>query len=144
MRTASNNSNTNGNNQTSVNDSWANILKGNNKMNEVLNVVGNEQNQRRRKERNVMLFGVPTSKAPTTELQIKEDKEIVNEIFSEIGLSQDAVSIVSLTRINPNPSRTTTNPPPLGMTLIDFSYIYRSIEEVLSAAKQSKGSVKSL
>ena len=38
----------------------ANILKGNNKMNEaqtnILNVVGNEQNQRRRKERNVMLL----------------------------------------------------------------------------------------
>ena len=125
LRTASNNSNTNSNNQTSVNDSWANILKGNNKMNEVqtniLNAVGNEQNQRRRKERNVMLFGVPASKAATTELQIKEDKEIVNEIFSEIGLSQDAVSMVSLTRIKPNPSRTTTNPPPLRMTLIDFS-----------------------
>ena len=124
----------------------ANILKGNNKMNEaqtnILNVVGNEQNQRRRKKRNVMLFGVPASKAATTELQIKEDKVIVNEIFSEIGLSQDAVSMVSLTRITPNPSRTTTNPPPLRMTLIDFSYSYRSIEDVLSAAKQLKGSVE--
>ena len=58
-----NNPNTISNNQTSVNDSWANILKGNNKMNEIqtniLNVVGNEQNLRRRKARNVMLFGVP-------------------------------------------------------------------------------------
>ena len=146
LRTASNNSNTNSNNQTSVNDSWANILKGNNKMNEVrtniLNVVGNEQNQRRRKERNVMLFGVPASKAAITELQIKEDNEIVNEIFSEIGLSQDAVSMISLTRIKPNPSRATTSPPSLRMTLIDFSYSYRSIEDVLSAAKQLKGSVK--
>jgi hypothetical protein len=36
LRTASNNSNTNtSNNLTSVNDSWANILKGNNKMNKV-------------------------------------------------------------------------------------------------------------
>ena len=50
--------------------------------------------------------------------------------------------MVSLTRIKPNPSRTTTNPPPLRMTLIDFSYSYRSIEDVLSAAKQLKGSVK--
>ena len=60
LRAASNNSSTSSNNLTSVNDSWANILKDNNKMNEVqtniLNVVGNEQNQRRRKERNVMLF----------------------------------------------------------------------------------------
>ena len=44
LRTASNNSSTSSNNLTSVNDSWANILKGNNKMNEVqtniLNVVG--------------------------------------------------------------------------------------------------------
>ena len=89
-----------------------------------------------------MLFGVPASKAATTELQIKEDKEIVNEIFSEIGLSLEAVSMVSLTRIKPNPSRTTTSPPPLRMTLIDLSYSYRSIEDVLSAAKQLKGSVK--
>jgi chromosome segregation ATPase len=74
LRTASNNSSTSSNNLTSVNDSWANILKGNNKMNEVqtniLNVVGNEQNQRRRKERNVMTFGVPASKAATIELHI--------------------------------------------------------------------------
>ena len=119
-------------------------LKATIKMNEVqtniLNVVGNEQNQRRRKKRNVMLFGVPASKA--AELQIKEDQEIVKEIFSEIGLSQDTVSMVSLTRIKPNPSRTTTSPPPLRMTLIDFSYSYRSIEDVLSATKQLKGSVK--
>ena len=50
--------------------------------------------------------------------------------------------MVSLTRIKPNPSRITTSPPPLRRTLIDFSYSYRSIEEVLSAAKQLKGSVK--
>ena len=74
-----------------------------------------------------MLFGVPASKA---ELQIKEDKEFVNEIFSEIGLSQDGVSMVSMTRIKQNPSRTTTNPPPLRMTLIYFSYRYMSIEDV--------------
>jgi chromosome segregation ATPase len=71
LRTASNNSSTSSNNLTSVNDSWANILKGNNKMNEVqtniLNVVGNEQNQRRRKERT---FGVPASNAATIELHI--------------------------------------------------------------------------
>ena len=78
---------------------------------------------------------------PQKQQQIIEDREIVNEIFSEIGLSQDAVSMVSLTRIKPNPSRITTNPPPLRMTLIDNSYSYRSIEDALSAAKQLKGSV---
>ena len=61
------------NNQTNENDSWADILKGKNKMNEIqtniLNVVGNEQNQRRRKERNVMLFGVPASKAATIDFK---------------------------------------------------------------------------
>jgi hypothetical protein len=93
--------------------------------------VGNEQNQRRRKERNVMLFGSPASKAATIELQIKEDKETVKQIFTEIGLPNDAGSMVSLTRINPNLSRTTPNPPPLRITLIDFSYSFTSIENVL-------------
>jgi hypothetical protein len=50
----------------------------------ILNVVGNEQNQRRRKERNVMLFGVPAPKAVTTELQIKEDS-IANQTRSRPG-----------------------------------------------------------
>jgi hypothetical protein len=44
-------------------------------------------------------------------LKIKEDKETVKQIFTEIGMPNDADSMVSLTRINPNPSRTTTNPP---------------------------------
>jgi len=146
LRTASNNSSTSSNNLTSVNDSWANILKGNNKMNEVqtniLNVVGNEQNQRRRKERNVMLFGVPASKAATTELQAKEDKETINAIFTEIGYPNEASSMVSLTRLKPNPSKTTTNPPPLRMTLIDFSYNYVTIEGILCAARKLKESEK--
>ena len=70
------------------------------------------------------------------ELQIKEDKETVKEIFDEIGHPNDADSIVSLTRIKPNPSKTTTNPPPLRMTLFDYSYNYVSIEEILSSAKK--------
>ena len=60
----------------------------------ILNVVGNEQDQRRRKERNVMLFGVPASKVATIELQIIEDRKIVTEILTEIGLASDAGSIV--------------------------------------------------
>ena len=72
------------------------------------------------------------------------NKNIKNntEIFTEIGLPNDTDSMVSLTRINPNPSRTTPNPPPLRMTLIDFSYSFTSIENVLSAAKKLKGSEK--
>ena len=116
----------------------------------ILNVVGNEQNQRRRKERNVMLFGVPASKAATIDLQIKEDKEIVTEILTEIGLARDAESMVSLTRLKQNPSKNTTNPPPLRLTLctsrtfneIEDGNSLRSIEEVLSAAKKLKESVK--
>jgi hypothetical protein len=146
LRTASNNSSTSSNNLTSVNDSWANILKGNNKMNEVqtniLNVVGNEQNQRRRKERNVILFGVPASKAVTTDLQTKEDKETIKAIFTEIGYPNDADAMVSLTRLKLNPSKTTTNPPPLRMTLADFSYNNVTIEEILSAARKLKESEK--
>ena len=141
-------------NQTNENDSWADILKSKNKMNEIqtniLNVVGNEQNQRRRKERNVMLFGVPASKAATIELQIIEDRKIATEILTEIGLASDAGSMVSLTRLKTNPSKNTTNPPPLRLTLctsrtyeeIADGNSLRSIEEVLSAAKKLKESVK--
>jgi hypothetical protein len=113
----------------------------------ILNVVGIEQNQRRRKERNVMLFGVPASKAVTTELQTKEDKETIKAIFTEIGYPNDADAMVSLTRLKLNPSKTTTNPPPLRMTLADFSYNNVTIEEILSAArkkKSQKNSKKSL
>lgn len=46
--------------ETIVNDSWANVLKGNNKMNETQTNILNG-------ERNVILFGVPASKAVTTE-----------------------------------------------------------------------------
>ena len=67
-----------------------------------------------------MLFGVPASKAVTKELQTKEDKEIIKEIFTEIGYPNEAGLMVSLTRLKLNPSKTTTNPSPLRMTLADF------------------------
>ena len=144
LRNLSTNPNTNISNLTNVN--WEEIVRGNSKLNEtqtnILNVVGHEQNQRRRKERNVILFGVPASKAATVDLQIKEDKVTIKEIFTEIRLPNDADSMVSVTRIKPNPSKTTTNPPPLRPTLVDFSYSNRSIEEVLKVAKKLKESVK--
>jgi hypothetical protein len=46
--------------------------------------------------------------------------------------------MVSLKRLKLNPSKTTTNPPPLRMTLADFSYNNVTIEEILSAAKKFK------
>ena len=89
-----------------------------------------------------MLFGVPASKAATTELQAKEDKETINAIFTEIGYPNEASSMVSLTRLKPNPSKTTTNPPPLRMTLADFSYNFVTIEEILCLARKLKVSEK--
>ena len=87
MRNLSTNPNTNSSNLTNVN--WAEVVRVNGRLNQtqtnILNVVGNEQNQRRRKERNVNLFGVPASKAATIDLQIKEDKVTIKEIFSELG-----------------------------------------------------------
>jgi hypothetical protein len=66
------------NNKTNENDSLANILKRKNKMNEIqiniLNFVGNEQNQGHRKEINVMLFGVSALKAGNIDLKVKEEK----------------------------------------------------------------------
>jgi len=58
---------------------------------------------------NIVIEGL-VARLATLEGQVKELEE-----------DKDAVSMVSLTRIKPNPSRTTTNPPPLRMTLIDFS-----------------------
>ena len=89
-----------------------------------------------------MLFGVPASKAATTELQTKEDKETINAIFTEIGYPGEASSMVSLTRLKLNLSKTTTNPPPLRMTLADFAFNYVTIEEILCAARKLKESEK--
>ena len=72
---------------------------------------------------------------------------MVTEILTEIGLARDAESMVSLSRLKQNPSK---NPPPLRLTLctsrtfneIEDGNSLRSIEEVLSAAKKLKESVK--
>jgi len=51
--------------------------------------------------------------------------------------------MVSVTRIKPNSSKTTANPPSLRLTLADYSYHYRSKDVVFkSAAKKKTKSVK--
>jgi hypothetical protein len=100
--------------------------------------------------REMSCYSESASKAATIDLQIKEDKEIVTEILTELGLARDAESMVSLTRLKQNPSKNTTNPPPLRLTLCTSRTLnekedgnsHRSIEEVLSAAKKLKESVK--
>ena len=58
---------------------WAKVLFSESKKSEyvtnVLNVVGIEQKARKKKERSVMVFGLPASTASSTELKQKEDKE---------------------------------------------------------------------
>ena len=49
--------------------------------------------------------------------------------------------MIGMTRIKLNPIKTTTNPPPLRLTLADYSFRYRPIE-VLNAGKQLKDSLK--
>ena len=58
---------------------WAKVLFSESKKSEyvtnVLNVVGIEQKARKKKERSVMVFGLPASTASLTELKQKEDAE---------------------------------------------------------------------
>ena len=67
-----------------------------NQMN-LLNAVGSEQKERKKKENNVVLFGVPTSTATTYEKREKEDENITCQIFEEIKISkveQEAAKII--------------------------------------------------
>ena len=57
-----------------------------NQMN-LLNAVGSEQKERKKKENNVVLFGVPTSTATTFKRE-KEDENITCQILEEIWISK--------------------------------------------------------
>jgi hypothetical protein len=65
---------------------WRDMLIGKKKISEnqaiIINAVGSEQNNRKSRKNNVVLFGVPTSKAATEEERVKEDEEITREILN--------------------------------------------------------------
>ncbi len=72
---------------------WAKVLSSETKKNEyhtnVLNVVGIEQKARKKKERSVIVFGLPASTASTPEAKQREDQEKVNVLFNSLNLGND-------------------------------------------------------
>jgi guanylate kinase len=57
-----------------------------------LNVVGIEQKARKKKERSVIVFGLPASTASTPEAKQREDQEKVNVLFNSLQLGNDFAS----------------------------------------------------
>jgi hypothetical protein len=72
---------------------WAKVLSKNVKKNEyqtnVLNAVGNEQKARNDKQRSVMVFGLPASKASSAEEKQKEDENKVSNLFNSLNLGKN-------------------------------------------------------
>jgi hypothetical protein len=72
---------------------WRDVLIGKTKLtkgqSDILNVVGNEQKNRKNREDKVILFGVPASTGITDEDKIDDDKraaaEILNSIYNHCG-----------------------------------------------------------
>jgi hypothetical protein len=93
-------------NKSNVGTEWRDIVIGKNKkltdnqMN-ILSVVGAEQKERQFREENVVLFGVPESKATTEEERQKEDEATVFTILDEIG----AYKNVKIKRFKSNPNK---------------------------------------
>ena len=54
----------------------------------LLNAVGFEQKERKKKENNLVLFGVPASTSTTYEEREKEDENISCQILEKIGISK--------------------------------------------------------
>lgn len=74
-------------------NTWAKVLTGEAKKNEyhsnLLNVVGIEQKERKKKERSIMVFGLPISTASTTEEKQKDDENKVGNLLNSLGLGDD-------------------------------------------------------
>ena len=66
----------------------------------ILRVVGMEQKDRQFREENVVLFGVPKSKATTEDERQKEEEATVFAILDEIG----AYKNVKIKRFKSNPA----------------------------------------
>ena len=106
----------------------------------ILNAVGNEQNERRKRERNVILFGIPNSKAATIEEKAKDDEQKVKQIFNQIGITNGEFKVQ---RFKANPSKPSVAPPPVRVNLgVQGLETWLKPEEVIKAAKQLKKSTE--
>jgi hypothetical protein len=105
-RLRNNLNNSNSSNNSNVGTEWRDIVIGKNKkltenqMN-ILSVVGAEQKERQFREENLVLFGVPESKATSEEERQKDDEATVFAILDEIGAFKD----VKIKRFKRNPNK---------------------------------------
>ena len=93
---------------------WRDMLIGKKNISEnqaiIINAVGSEQNNRKSRENNVVLFGVPTSKAATEEERVKEDEIITREILNEIGVPMDEQEAAKIKRFKSKSTATKSLP----------------------------------
>jgi hypothetical protein len=139
----------NENSNITTNTEWRDVLIGKRKKTQsqidIINVIGNEQKDRKKRENNIMLFGVPASKATTEEERKVEDKQTVVEILKEITIQSLYLeeTIAKVTRFNPN--RQTDKPPPIRVEFIHSeipNLNVRDTTEILKNAKALKNSEK--
>ena len=76
----------------------------------IINAVGSEQNNRKSRENNVVVFRVPTSKAATEEERAKEDEKITREILNEIGVPMDEQEAAKIKRFKSKSTATKSLP----------------------------------
>jgi hypothetical protein len=76
----------------------------------IINAVGCEQKNRKSRENNVVLFGVPTSKAATEEERVKEEEIITREKLNEIGVPMDEKEVAKIKRFKSKSTVTKTLP----------------------------------
>ena len=120
---------------------WSDVLIGKKKklsQNQriIVDVVETERIDRDNRDHNVVLFGVPVSKAASDEERKKED-EITTSILDEIGMSKDNVKEIKRFKANPNKTAT-SKPLPVRITLKYFS----NVNITLKKAKALRDSVK--
>ena len=87
-------------------------MNSENQMN-LLNAVGSEQKERKKKENNVVLFGVSTSTATTYEEREKEDENITCQILEEIVISKVEQEAAKIIRFRANQKKETSKPLPI-------------------------------
>jgi hypothetical protein len=128
--------NSNISNNSKAGTEWRDIVIGKNKkltenqMN-ILSVVGTKQKERQFREENVLLFGVPESKAATVDERQKGDEATFFSILDEIGAKKDHVDKMKRFKSNPNKAKA-LQPLPIRVT-------FGCWETVLSTLKKSKG-----
>ena len=127
---------------------WRDMLIGKKKISEnqaiIINAVGSEQNNRKSRENNVVLFEVPTSKAATEEERVKEDEIITREILNEIGVPMDEQEAAKIKRFKSKSTATKRLPIRVifGGNLDESMWTEIEVSQVLKQAKVLKDSKK--